>query len=180
MDPIRTLVTAEELAGIAGDRRVELVRGELVEMSPVDLEHSGLVALLISWLVAFVSPRKLGHVGTECGFILSRKPDIVRAPDIHFIPADRLGSKPSGFFAGAPDLAIEVVSQYDRPGEVQQKIREYLSAGARLVWLVDPRSETVTVYPRSGEPRVYAGNQDVAGEEVLPGFSFRPAALFRF
>ncbi|MGH8246888.1 MAG: Uma2 family endonuclease, partial [Gammaproteobacteria bacterium] len=138
------------------------------------------VMLLGSWLIAFVKERKLGHVGTECGFILARNPDVLRAPDIHFIALARLGPEASGFFVGAPDLAVEVASRHDKVGELQKKIREYLTAGTRLVWLVDPRSETVTAYHPSGDARVYSGDPEVPGEDVVPGFSFRPAVLFRF
>ena len=180
MAETRTLITAEQLPAIAGSRRVELVRGELVEMSPVGGEHSELTVLLASRILSFVRKRKLGTVGTERGFVLFRDPDVVRAPDVHFVstvresPADR-----KGFFPGAPDLAVEILSPDDKASAVQEKIREYLTAGTRLVWLVDPQSETVTAYHPSGEARVYAGEQAVPGEDVLPGFSFRPADLFR-
>ena len=111
MATTKTLMTAEQLLGIAGSRRCELVRGELVEMSPVGKTHSWIVALLLSWMVSFVREHKLGRVGTELGFILARNPDVVRAPDICFVSAQRWkGTDPHGFFEGAPDLAVEVVS----------------------------------------------------------------------
>ncbi len=179
MRETKTLITAEQLLEIAGDRRVELVRGELVEMPAVGLKHIRVVGVLVAWIVSFVTERKLGVAGPELGCILSRNPDVVRAPDIAFISAARLGSAdPEGFFAGAPDLAVEVISPTDKVSEVQEKIREYLAAGARLVWLVDPRSETVTAYRPNGDAHVYSGNDEVPGEDVLPGFSFRPADLF--
>lgn len=79
---------------------------------------------------------------------------------------------------GAPDLAVEVVSPDDRVVDIQQKIREYLHCGTRLVWLVDPRSKTITAYDPSGDAHVYAGDEPVPGGDVLPGFSFRPSELF--
>lgn len=178
MGQTKTLMTAEEFLEKYAGRRIELVQGELVEISPVDLEHSEIVIVLGSWLITFVKERKLGHVGTECGFILARNPDVIRAPDLHFIASARLGSEPSGFFAGAPDLAVEVASRYDKVAELQKKIHEYLTAGTRLVWLVDPRSKTVTAYHPPGEARVFVGDQEVTGEDLIPGFSFRPSALF--
>ena len=178
MGQAKTLMTAEQLLEIAGNRRTELVRGELVEMSPVGGKHSRIVAQLIHWLYSFVAERKLGEVGTERGFILARHPDVVRAPDVYFLSGAR-GEPTDGFFEGAPDLAVEVVSPEDRASLVQEKIRQYLAAGSRLVWLVDPQSQTVTAYRPSGEARVYSGEEQVSGEGVLPGFSFRPAELFR-
>ncbi len=175
-----TPVSAEQLEQTAGRRREELVRGELVEMTPVGGPHSELTVLLGSWLVPFVRKNKLGAVGIERGFILSRDPDTVRAPDLHFISKERLalGSR-EGFFPGAPDLAVEILSPTDRAGDVQARIREYLNAGTRLVWVVDPHSETVTAYHPAGDARIYSGEQAVPGEDVLPGFSFLPADLFR-
>ncbi len=176
----KTLVTAEQLQKMGSDSRLELVRGELVEMSPVNWTHARIVGLLLSWLLTFVTKGKLGQVGTEAGFILARNPDLVRAPDISFLSNARLRSVAArGFVEGAPDLAVEVVSPDDKAGELEQKIREYLAAGTRLVWKVDPQSETVTAYHPSGEARVYSGDQAVPGEDVLPGFSFLPAELFR-
>ncbi len=172
-------MTAEQLWEAAGSRRCELVRGELVEMSPVGRKHSRNVVRLSRWMDTFASDRDLGEVGTELGFILSRNPDVVRAPDISFLSKSRLRSiNEDGFVEGAPDLAVEVVSPEDRASELEEKIREYLAAGARLVWKADDRTETVTAYRPAGEARVYSRDEVVSGEDVLPGFSFRPADLF--
>jgi Uma2 family endonuclease len=175
----KTLITAEELPKIAGDRRVELVYGELRDMTPIGIEHAGLVARLLSWIVLLVDRRKLGLAGPELGCVLSRDPDVVRAPDISFISSSRLPSRQeSGFFNGAPDLAVEVLSPSDTASEVQQKVQEYLQAGAKLVWIVDPQTKAVTAYEPSGNAHVYRGGEAVPGDPVLPGFSFQPDALF--
>jgi Uma2 family endonuclease len=128
----------------------------------------------------FVEQHQLGLAGAELGCVLSRSPDVVRAPDVAFVSAARLTTlQEERFFEGAPDLAVEVLSPNDKASEIQEKIREYLAAGARLVWIVDPQSQTVTAYRPSGNARFYSGDQEVSGEDVLPGFSFRPSALFR-
>ncbi len=178
MSAARSLITAEQLPEIANGRRVELVRGELVEMTPVGGEHGYIVGLLLSLLVPFARDHELGVAGAEWGFVLARGPDIVRAPDVAFAVRLKHGI-PEGFIEGAPDLAIEVVSPGDRVGEVQERIREYLHYGARLVWLIDPRSKTVTAYRPSGDARVYAGDEPVPGGDILPGFSLRPSDLFQ-
>lgn len=179
MSQTKTLMTAEQLWEIGGRRRSELVRGELVEMSPVGRKHSRNVVRLCAWMNTFVNEKGLGEVGTELGFILSRDPDVVRAPDVSFIAKSRLRSiNEDGFVDGAPDLAVEMVSPDDRASELEEKIREYLAAGAKLVWKADERTGTVTAYRPSGEARVYARGEAVPGEDVLPGFSFRPGDLF--
>ena len=180
MAATQTLITAEQLMAMGPDTRFELVRGELVAMSPVNKKHGWLVVRLAAWMYSFVDPRKLGVVGTELGFILARDPDLVRAPDVCFIPTARWGDfDQDGFFEGAPDLAVEVLSPDDRASEVQKKVREYFSAGTSWVWIVDPANETVTVYHPGGNARVYSGSETVTGEGLLAEFSFTPTELFR-
>ena len=173
-------MTAEQLLDISSEGRSELVRGELVKMSPVGRVHGRLVVRLLSWLGSFVAEREAGEVFTEVGFILSRDPDTVRAPDVSFMSTARLGAPDDdGFYEGAPDLAIEVLSPDDRPGKVQEKIREYLAAGTRQVWIVDADDRTITVYLPSGASRSYSGMEEVSGSDLLRGFSFRPGSAPR-
>ena len=178
MGDLKTLITAEQLSDIANGRRVELVRGEIAEMSPVGKSHSEIVIVLGSWLLSFVRAKKLGAVGTERGFVLSRDPDVVRAPDVHFIRGERLANDNPGYFDGAPDLTVEVLSPEDRASDVEQKIAQYLSAGSGLVLKVDPANKTVTRYLPGGEVRILSGDETVACEPPLPGFSFRASDLF--
>lgn len=175
-----SLMTAEQFLEIADGKRLELVRGEVVEMSPVQRKHSWVVLLLGSWMVPYARRQKLGVVGTELGFILYRDPDVVRAPDIYFVSLAHWGDFDiNGFFVGAPDLAVEVLSPDDRAGQVQEKVREYFGAGCAMVWLVDPDNRTVTVYPSANEARVLSGRQSVTADALLPGFSFVVEELFR-
>ncbi len=149
-------------------------------MSPVQRKHSWIVVLLASWMVSYARRQKLGMVGTELGFILSRNPDVVRAPDIYFVSFARWGDLDgNGFFVGAPDLAVEVLSPEDRASKVQEKVREYFAAGCSLVWIVDPDNRTVTVHPSANEAHVLSGRQSVTAEALLPGFSFVAEELFR-
>jgi len=176
-----TLVTAEQLLARAGDGRAELVRGELVELPPVGLLHALLVGRLLMWLSLFLDKHKLGLAGTELGVVLARDPDHVVAPDIFFLSSARVFQPTSRrFFEGAPDLAVEVLSPDDRAGKTQEKIRDYLRAGTRQVWIVDPDTATVTVHLPGGASQSYAGESEVSGGDVLPGFSFRPSDWFHF
>ncbi len=176
----KTLLSAEQFMEAANGLRAELVQGELIEMAPVGLSHGDAAVLLAAALLGFVRPRKLGRVCTEVGFVLSRNPDTVRAPDVAFISSERLKSlvRRDAFVEGAPELAVEVLSPTDRASDVLQKIREYLAAGARLVWVVDPHNRTVTAHHPSGDARTYSGAEPVGGEDVLPGFSFCASDLF--
>jgi Uma2 family endonuclease len=108
----------------------------------------------------------------ETGFQLATDPDTVRAPDVAFVARDRLPlSGTTGYPALAPDLAVEVLSPGDRPGEVLTKVADWLSAGTRLVWVVDPERRMARVYRRDGSESILAVDGVLEGEDVLPGFA---------
>src|SRR5208283_3813728 len=114
------------------------------------------------------------------GFLLGRGPDTVRAPDIAFIHRDHLPPKvpEDAFWPGAPDLAVEVVSPNETYREVDEKARAWLAAGAQLVWVVNPLLQTVSVYRSDGTIVTLAARDELAGEDVLPGFSCRLDEIF--
>jgi Uma2 family endonuclease len=99
---------------------------------------------------------------------------------VAFVSTERLpeGRVPEAFLRGAPDLAVEVLSRSDNPVDVQQKIRDYLEAGARLVWVAAPQARTVTVYRPDGSARLLREPESLDGEDVLPGFSLPLVRLF--
>lgn len=178
-------VTAQELWRLGeGDLRRELVNGEVVEMPPVGGVHGQVAGRLYRRLAEHVERHGGGEVVSgDVGFVLNlpADPERVRAPDVALIASQRLpeGRLPEGFLVGAPDLAVEVLSPTDNPLDVQQKIRDYLDAGARLVWVVAPRAKTVTVYRADGSARLLREHEAVDGEDVLPGLSIPLAEVFR-
>ncbi|MBI3980073.1 MAG: Uma2 family endonuclease [Chloroflexi bacterium] len=169
------LVTAEELARMPEeDAHVELVKGVVVRMTPAGHAHGRFAARFASLLDSFVRERRLGYVyAAETGFMLSRNPDTVRAPDAAFVTGERAAAQPreEGFFEGAPDLAVEVVSPSDSYLDVEAKVQEYLDAGARLVWVLNPRTKTLMAYRPDGSVRRYTIDDTLDGENVLPGFA---------
>jgi Uma2 family endonuclease len=165
------LVTAEELERMSRPR-CELVDGRLVEMSPVSLDHGRVVLQFGSLLQSYVNRLRLGVVGTEVGFKLASNPDTVRGPDLAFLRRDRVATaRPRGFVDGAPDLAVEVLSPEDRPGEVRRKINEYLTCGASLVIIVDPETKTVDVHRQNlPSTRVTDADAVLDLDSAIPGF----------
>jgi Uma2 family endonuclease len=178
MATIERITTAEELFK-ANLQQCELLEGDLVMMSPAGFDHGGIAGNIAVALGGFVKSRSLGAVVTaEPGFQLAHDPDTVRVPDVAFVRADRIppcGVK--GFFQGAPDLAVEVVSPGDRSGEVAAKSQEWLKAGCRAVWVVDPETRTISVY-RGGDVVVFGESETLTGGDVLPGFSVSVAEVF--
>jgi Uma2 family endonuclease len=181
MAAVEEITTAEELLEAPDLGCCELVLGELVMMSPAGYEHGVIVGNIHTSLATFVKQRSLGVVtAAETGFIIARAPDTVRAPDVGFIQAARMPSERTrGFFQGPPDLAVEVVSPTDRAGELLAKVRDWLAAGCRAVWVVDPTSQTVSVY-RGSQTSLLTANDELGDDEILPGFRLPVAELFSY
>ena len=175
------VVTAEELEKFPDDDcRYELVQGRLIRMSPVGYQHGKAVARFMFLLQRHLHGRGLGVVVTEVGFKLASNPDTVRAPDIAFIRQQRIPSpEPRGFWAGPPDLAVEVLSPDDRPSEVHEKIEEYLRQGVALAVVLDAELKTVTVHRRSKSSTTLRVAEDLLDlGEVVPGFRCRLREVF--
>ena len=114
----------------------------------------------------------------ETGFTLARRPDTVRAPDVAFVRRERLPDpEPTGFPDLAPDLVVEVVSPGDRAGEILAKVADWLSAGTRLVWVVDPERRLARVYRADGTEQIVEETDRLLGGDVLPGFSCGLASI---
>ena len=174
------LLTAEDLERLGPDCRCELIDGVLVEMPPVGGPHARVTMKLGARLVSHTESGRLGRVYTELGFNLRRAPDCVRAPDLAFVRMDRIPpeGEPEGFWEIAPDLVVEVVSPNDTRGEMQLKVREWIEAGVRLVWVVFPRSRTVSVIRSLLDREDLGADDTLDGEGVVPGFSCLVGELF--
>ena len=182
MDVATRTMVADELFMMPHDGfRYELVKGELVKMSPTGGKHGILTIRLGAALVQHVEANNLGEAfGAETGFILTTNPDTVRAPDAAFVSRERIppGDFPEKFWPGAPDLAVEVISPSDTLYEVEEKIEEYLEAGVKLIWIVNPKKRTVTIYQPNVEPQTLTEADTLDGREVVPGFQYGLARLF--
>lgn len=176
----KALLTIEEFERLPDDGwRAELVRGHVVRELPAGFEHAGIGVRIATALHAFVQERALGEVvGADAGFVLFGEPPTVRAPDVAFVAEDRLTFDPKRFAPLAPDLAVEVVSPSDTVSEVHEEVMDYLDAGTRVVWVVDPGSRSVTVYRSRDEIRLLTGDEDLDAEPVLPGFRLKLSKLF--
>jgi Uma2 family endonuclease len=181
-EPGISSVTAEALLRLPDDaRRRELIEGEIREMTPAGAEHGAVAFHIAALLGRHIAERDAGRgFAAETGFILARDPDTVRAPDAAFVTrerADRAG-RPTGYWPGAPDLAVEVVSPGDTYSELHDKALAWLAAGTQLVLVVDPATRRVTRYRAPGEVAVLEGDQPVDCSEVLSDFAPPARALF--
>lgn len=176
-----TRVTADELLAMPdGGWRYELVRGELIRMSPASGGHGDVESELLYLVKHHVRTRRLGRVYPgDTGFQLATDPDIVRAPDVAFVQRARApsGAARRTYFQGPPDLAVEIVSDSESATDIRETIEDYLRAGARLIWIVYPRTRSVTVYRADGTVSERRENDALNGEDVVAGFSCRVGDL---
>lgn len=177
------LATVEDAETLTSRKEAicELIDGILVE-KPMGYYESFLAVLIITKLTTFVVENKLGIVLGEAG-TLRILPDQVRIPDVCFIgwsriPEGRLPREPIPELV--PDLAIEILSDSNTPGEMDQKRQDFFQAGVRLVWYIDPPTRSATVYCSSEDPGTrHAESEPLIGGDVLPDFSLSLAEIFQ-
>jgi Uma2 family endonuclease len=176
------LMTAADVERLSlPNKQVELIRGRLVVREPPGTRHGVIAATLAYFLRDFVQRHGRGGVvaGQDTGFKIGRDPDTVRAPDAAFVAAARSDRIPArGYAELAPDIVAEVLSPDDRPAEVLAKVADWLGAGTKLVWVVDPQRSEVRVHRADGSLSVLGADQSLDGEDTLPGFRCPVAEIF--
>jgi len=185
-EPTKQKMNAEELLQLPTGMgaKYELIEGELIEMSPTGLEHGNVTFEIGYHFVRFLKANPIGKItGAESGFIIDPLKPTVRAPDVAFIPAERIpaGGLPAGFAAIIPALVVEVVSPSENAAMVQDKTNMWLTFGVSQVWNVYPELGQVVVFERSTEGasyRVYAAGATIGGGALLPGFELPVSEIF--
>ncbi len=178
----RRITTAEELLDMPDDGfRYELVRGELRKMAPAGGEHGWISSDIDSSLNPHVKANNLGKVyAAETGFFLGTNPDHVRAPDVAFVRRERVDAigRTTGYWPESPDLAIEVISPNDRYTEVDEKVADWLTAGTRMVVVVNPRNRSVKVHRSPTDVVTLTIEDTLDGGAVVPGWRMPVADIF--
>jgi Uma2 family endonuclease len=116
---------------------------------------------------------------TGCQF-LPNSPNTVRKPDVLFVRKSRIPAdwQSQAYLRIAPDLLAEVISPNDLAYDVDEKVLEYLRAGVRLVWVINPETRTVRVHRADGSFAWLSEGDTLSGEDILPGFSCPVRELF--
>jgi Uma2 family endonuclease len=175
-------VTAQELHYLPTGSRYTLVKGELRTMPPAGGEHGSIAMHLGANLYQAVTAQNLGRVyAAETGFLLATTPDTVLAPDVAFVRSERLAQMAdiTGFIPGAPDLAVEVISPSDTYTEVEEKVTLWLQYGTRMVVVVNPRRRSVTLYQADRLVLFLSEQDEISGNDVVPGWSIHVRDFFR-
>ena len=185
MSTQKTLLTASQFYDFCceNEGRYELVQGEVVKLSPVNDEHSGIAINIGTAFNIHSRQYGFGRAGVETGYILLSNPDTVRGPDVSFRLVPRSVRRQSvGFLPGAPDIAVEVIPPSNTAAAVARKVAEYLDAGALRVWVVYPTTRTTTrrviIHHPGGTAITYTGDDVITDEELLPGFSLPLSEIF--
>ena len=176
-------VTLGEYAALPKHPRYELVKGELIELMAASREHEH-VSSLVNWrMSAHVFPHHLGEVYTSNrGYVTGPdSPATSRMPDVSFVSNARLNQPDlvGMLYNGAPDLAVEILSESNTPAQIDQKIGEYLNAGGKAVWVIDIDARTITVHTPNAPPLTLTDADTIHGGDYLPGFACPVADLLR-
>ncbi len=177
-------ITADDLLALQDGKRFELVHGELVEKD-MGWESEWIGTNLIAILWTYCRQHGGWVNGSSAGYrcfsgSIPDDPDRVRKPDVSYIAPGRIaaGRLPTGHCEVVPDLVVEVNSPNDRDSVVKAKVDEYLQAGVRLVWVIDPQTESIRVHRLDGTVRDLGIDDELDGEEIAPGFHCAVRELF--
>lgn len=173
--------TDEEFMALPDDGgSYELVDGELVDMGNSGMEHGNISAYLCGLIELYVRPRKQG-VTCDSSTAFTLKSGNKRSPDVSFISKERLQGVrrlPKGYFQGAPDLAVEVISPNNTFEEMHDKLVEYFDNGCRLVWLINPDEQSILIYRQPQPDKLLKTIDSLDGEDGIPGFTLPVVDLF--
>jgi Uma2 family endonuclease len=175
------LYTADDLARMPTDEPWELWDGELRKVPGAGFEASDLAQWIGVLISNFARPRRLGKVtGADGTYVILCDPQTVVVPDVAFVKAERLPERErrDGYFPLPPDLAVEVISPTDEPGDIAKKQDLYRRAGVPLVWWVHPTRRTVAVYRDGQFVAELIEGDELDGEPVLPGFRLPVEQIF--
>lgn len=175
-------LTPEDLLSIPDNGSMELVDGQIVEKN-VSMQSSRVEGRFLTAIQNFLNAHPIAEVfpqslGYTC---FPDQPGKVRRPDVTVVSRLRLSQLSSGdvgYMPIVPDLAIEVISPNDVTYEIDKKIREYQEAGFPLIWVADPEARSIVVYPLKRRPAIFTDDDELAAEDILPGFRCKVRDFF--
>jgi Uma2 family endonuclease len=192
VEQVQTGVTLEALQALGEDRWAEVVNGEIREVAmTAGFNHVTIIDNLYDILKPFAKQNHLGMVRTDgLNYLLSMFRSTIRTsriPDLSFVKRENIPATfdLDGYFPGAPDLAVEVISPHESESDLDEKISDYFTAGTEQVWAVYPRAQLIHVYLReenlTAKTRtyhLYRSGDMLEGPTLFPGLQIEVAAVF--
>ena len=165
----------------SGDVSYELDNGRLVIMAPPGDQHAAIQLNVGYELKRQGEVAGYGKARTEVGVVLWRNPDRLVGADAAFVATASLPMVVSreGYLETIPDLVVEIRSRNDTLPELMAKAQDYLTAGVKIVWLVDPQSRSVMVYVGQTEPTRVEEHEVLNAGEIIPGFQYKVSDLLQ-
>ncbi len=165
----KDLLDPEQRAGA----RMELIDGVLVEKLPMGWFESILAGVLAGRIRSYLELHNIGTMSASGDGFLKLRPNTIRVPDLAVVLWERIPDRknvrtPCPEYV--PDLVVEVLSKGNRKRELERKRQDFFAHGTRLFWIVDPRKQTVTVYHEVERGVTLGLDEELSGENVLPGF----------
>lgn len=160
------------------ERNYEFVNGVPEEKERPGARHSGICGRLERRLGTFVETNKLGEVYPEASFQIGLNE---RIPDLAFVSQERIPpeGEPETKWLIVPDLAVEVISPTDYYEKVHAKAMEYLTAGVKVVWIISPENQTITVYRSATNIMAFPPESELTCEDLFPGFRCKLSEIFK-
>jgi Uma2 family endonuclease len=186
LPPATKLLTTADVAALprtlpSGDVRYELDDGRLLVMPPPGDIHGAVQSNVATQLKIQGEFRGLGRARTEVGLVLRRNPDRLTGPDAVYVTTALLPLKrtPEGYLETIPELVVEIRSPNESGPSIQAKVDEYLAAGVRVVWVANPADQSITAHRSGQSPQVFGPTDTLTVADVIPGFQYTVADLFR-
>lgn len=185
------LMTANEfLAKYGHCSGVELVNGRVVwegreadertEIAMPKFRHGVITNRAATILTQFVDAHSLGWVASNDTFVRTADGESVRGADVLYISFARLPKEqpiPEDLTL-PPDLVVEVRSPSETWNTVFAKVVEYLTAGVRVVLVLDASTLTATVYRNDTLQQIFHASDELTIPDVLPGFAVKVSRFF--
>jgi Uma2 family endonuclease len=177
------ITTAEQLLSARHEEsRLELVKGDLIVMSPASSEHGRIASRILIRLGTHVETNDLGETfAAETGFLIESDPDTVRAPDAAFVSYERMSEvdQSVAYLPLAPELVVEVISPNDSSSDVEAKAEQWLGAGSMIVLVADPKNETFRIYRSKSEIQVLHSGETFSSGSVCQNWQLSVNDVFK-
>lgn len=160
--------------------RVEWIYEAIVEYPQRPAIDGGLAYAAYFHLYSYLQASGVGQVFRPApAFMLQSMPRLVRIPDVAFLSAFRPSNAHVAAICDfAPNLIVEVMTQRERQGEIEDRVRDFLKTGTEMAWIVDFETRTCEVRHRSGERRVFTRNEKLRAPSLLPRLNLGVYEIF--